>query len=420
MQVNLKWVLSMIRTLGKLLITGLLFLGACDNEGSQQNADPANLSWAEIEAEGKNTTVQMLTWMGDAAVNDYMTNIVAPTLKERYGITLKMASVAGPRIVSYLMAEREAGKSVSEADMVWMAGRTSYQLRQLDALYGPFTQSLPSSDNINYQDPYIGWDYEIPLDGLEAPWGQGQFLLISDSARVTEPPRNMAELENWVKANPGRFSLEAGFTTLAFLKALLVEVSGDRELFSNEFHEDIYLRESQKVWNYLNRIRPYMWRKGRAFPRSPAQMHQMFANGELDFTMSYNDGEADGKIASGLFPNTAYGFTWQNGTPRNSHYLAIVKNAPNKAGAMMVINYLLSPEAQLQKLSSTWGDGTTLDMNKLNNEQRVVFTQAGVRHNAPQLADIEEYAFLELRPEYIGRLYQDYLSNFIRKNAFDD
>lgn len=420
MQAKSTWVYIMIPTPVKFIFFGLLFLSACDSKPPQEASDPANMTWAEIEAEGKNSSVQMLTWMGDAAVNNYMTNIVAPTLLERYGITLEMASVAGPRIVSYLMAEREAGKTVSEADMVWMAGRTSHQLRQLDALYGPFTHILPSSEYVDYENPYIGWDYEIPLDGIEAPWGMGHFLLISDSQRVPNPPRNMAELEIWVKANPGRFSIEAGFTTLAFLKALLVEVSGDRELFSGGFHEDIYLRESQKVWEYLNRIRPYMWREGKAFPRSPAQMHQMFANGELDFTMSYNDGEADGKIASGLFPDTAYGFSWQHGTPKNSHYLAIVKNAPNKAGAMLVINYLMSPQAQLQKLQSTWGDGTILDITKLNPEQQIAFNIAGTRKHAPKLADIEHRAFLELRPEYIGRLYQDYLKNFIRKGGADE
>ena len=404
----------------KLAVLSLLLLSACDQPQQTAQADPTNLSWQEIEENGSNTTVQMLTWMGDAAINNYMTNYVAPTLKERYNIKLEMASVAGPRIVSFIMAEREAGKTISEADMVWMAGRTSYQLRQLGELHGPFTDQLPSSKNINYQDPYIGWDYEIPLEGYEAPWGMGQFLLISDSARVPNPPRNMAELEEWVKANPGRFSLEAGFTTLAFLKALLVEVAGSRDIFSGGFHEDIYLEHSQKIWDYLSRIRPYLWRDGKAFPRSPSQMHQMFANGELDFTMSYNDGEADGKIESGLFPDTAYGFSWQHGTPKNSHYLAIVKNAPNKAGAMLVINFLLSPEAQLEKLSGTWGDGSVLSFDRLSEKQALLFAKASTRNHAPKLSDIEDRAFLELRPEYIGRLYSDYLENFIRKGMSND
>lgn len=399
----------------KLPIILLFLLSACENKQDHTAQDPMDMTWSEITEQANGTTVQMLTWMGDTGVNSYMLDYVVPSLKTKYNIDLQMASVAGPRIVSFLMAEREANKSVSEADMVWMAGRTSYQLRQLGELYGPFTDHLPSSAYIDYNNPYIGWDYEIPLNGFEAPWGMGQFLLISDKARVQNPPQNMAQLKAWVMEHPGRFTLEAGFTTLAYLKALLVETAGSRDVFTGEFREELYLEHSQKLWEYLEEIRPYMWREGTAFPRSLAQMHQMFANGEIDFTMSYNDGEADSKIASGLYPDTVYGFTWDSGTPKNSHYLAIVKNAPNKVGAMVVINFLLSAEAQYEKLNGTWGDGTIIDTNRLDVQRKAAFLEAGQHQHAPQIKDIEQYAFLELRPEYIGRLYEDYLKYFIRK-----
>ncbi len=360
----------------------------------------------------------MLTWTGDASINRYMEGWFVPTLKERYDITLSLASVAGPRIVSFVMAEREAGKEFSQADMAWMAGRTSFQMRELEALYGPYTHMLPNWQYVAADDPFIGWDYEIPLNGMQAPWGMGQFLLISDSARVPEPPTNMVELEAWVKANPGRFTLEGGFTTLAFLKALLVEVADNdgagREIFSGTFNEAAYDRYSQMVWDYLGRLKPYMWRQGQSFARSPAQLHKMFANGEIDFTMSYNDGEADNKIAQGLFPETAYAFAWDHGTPRNAHYLSVIHNAPNKAGAMVVVNFLISPEAQFRKLERTsWGDGTVLDTSALPQPWPQMFAEEARRIHAPQLADIVDRAFLELRPEYIIRLFDDYRKEVI-------
>jgi hypothetical protein len=40
--------------------------------------------------------------------------------------------------------------------------------------------------------------------------------------------------------------------------------------------------------------------KGTVFPEK-AQVHQLFSNGELWFTMSNNDAEVDSKIAEGLF-----------------------------------------------------------------------------------------------------------------------
>ncbi|MEZ4951010.1 MAG: hypothetical protein R2784_16740 [Saprospiraceae bacterium] len=41
------------------------------------------------------------------------------------------------------MAEMEAGKANSEVDMGWINGETFFQLRQIDALHGPFVDQLP-------------------------------------------------------------------------------------------------------------------------------------------------------------------------------------------------------------------------------------------------------------------------------------
>ena len=75
----------------------------------------------------------------------------------------------------------------------------------------------------------------------------------------------------------------------------------------------------------------------------------MFANGELDFTMSNNDGEVDNKVRRGLFPASARAYVLDSGTIQNSHYLGIVHNAPHLEGALVAIDFLVSPAAQLEK-----------------------------------------------------------------------
>ncbi len=392
------------------------FLFGCSD--APKGPNPKDMSWAEIEEAARDTNVNMLAWMGDAATNRYLEDFVAPRLLEDYGITIEFASIAGPRIISFIMAEREAQKQTSEADMVWMAGRQSHQMRKLDALYGPFTDLLPNSKYVVYQNLFVGFNNEIPLGGMEAPWGQGQFLLITDKERVPTPPQNMDELEAWIMEHPGRFTFDPGFTTLSFLKILLVEVSGNRDVFSDEFNEDIYNENSKKVWNFLNRIRPYMWREGKAFARSPAQLHQMFTNGEVDFSMSFNDRETDKKITQGVFPETAYSFTWNSGTPKNATYLSIINNAPNKAGAMVVINFLISPEAQLEKLSlEGMGDGSILEADLLPTKWKDKFLAAQSRQYSPTQQVAEQKAFADLRPEYITRLYNDFIKKFINASS---
>ena len=59
-------------------------------------------------------------------------------------MTLRTVSGQGADIVAALMTEREAGRGESEPDMVWIDGETFYQLRQIDALEGPFTHRQPA------------------------------------------------------------------------------------------------------------------------------------------------------------------------------------------------------------------------------------------------------------------------------------
>jgi putative spermidine/putrescine transport system substrate-binding protein len=69
--------------------------------------------------------------------------------------------------------------------------------------------------------------------------------------------------------------------------------------------------------------------KGTVFPENVAQVHQLFSNGELWFTMSNNDAEVDSKIAEGLFPILQW-FVPEFGTIQNSHYIGISSNSANK------------------------------------------------------------------------------------------
>ncbi|MCA9954095.1 MAG: extracellular solute-binding protein, partial [Anaerolineales bacterium] len=56
------------------------------------------------------------------------------------------------------------------------------------------------------------------------------------------------------------------------------------------------------------------------------------------------------------------------------HYVAIPYNSPHKAAAMVVANFLLSPEAQLSKAQpENWGDLPVLDPALLSAEDQAAF-----------------------------------------------
>lgn len=390
------------------VLGSLLALAGC-TQAEEDLFDPGQATWDEITETARGSTVNMIMWMGDPYINAYMNDFVKPRLKERYGVDLNIGSGQGNQIVSMLMTEIEASKSTSEIDMVWINGETFYQLRQIEALYGPFTDYLPNSEYIDFDNPYIGIDFQQPIDGFEAPWGNVQFSIIYDTTRVPDPPRSIEALRTWVQNNPGRFTFDTAFTGMTFLKCLLLDIAGDPTMFDGPFNEETYLKYSSQLWEYINEIKPYFWKEGQTFPTGVAPLHQMYGNGEVDFTMSYNDGEIDNKILQGVFPESSSAFALEAGTIQNSHYLGIVRRASNKAGALVAINFLISPEAQLEKLRpATWGDGTVLAMDRLPEEWQERFIETRKKIYAPARSEMQTISVGELAPEYMIRLYDDF------------
>lgn len=386
-----------------------LALITCKQADKTPSKEVLTLSWPEVETEAKNKTLTMMMWSGDPKINAYIKDYVTPKMDSLYDIRLNVVSGQGAQIVQLLMTEKQAGKYPSDIDMVWINGETFYQLRQIDALFGPWTDKLPNAQYINFKNPFIGIDFQQPVEGYELPWGNVQMTLIYNSDKVTHPPKNREELKAFVKSNPGVFTIDNHFTGLTFLKALLIDFAGGTEALDGAFDEEKYQRYSTALWAYLKEIKPYLWQKGEVFPENVAQIHQLFAGGELWFTMSNNDSEVDNKIAEGLFPNTARAYVPDFGTIQNSHYLGISQKSGKKAAAMVLANFMVSPQAQYHKMQpQVWGDGTVLDIDALPAVWQERFRNIPSRIYAPRREEIDTLALKELAPEYMIRLAEDF------------
>jgi putative spermidine/putrescine transport system substrate-binding protein len=372
--------------------------------------------WPEIERQARGQTVTLAMWMGDPFINKYINDYVAPNLEQRYGVNLNVVSAQGGQIVSMLMTEIEAHKPQSNVDLTWINGETFYQLRQIDALFGPFTDKLPNAKSIDFKNPFIGYDFQQEVRGYECPWGNVQLALIYNSARVPDPPRNRRQLAAWVKAHPGRFTFDNTFTGLTFLKSLLIDMAGGGDSLDGPFDEAKYQRLSAQLWDYINGIKKLFWKQGETFPASVAQIHQLFAAGEVDFTMSNNDGDVDNKVLQGLLPETSRAYVLDSGTIQNSHYMGIPKRAPHLAGALVAVNFMISPEAQYEKLKpAVWGDGTVLDVARLPAEWQAKFANVPERRFSPKRVDIQPKALREPASEYMIRLSDDFRKYVLEK-----
>jgi putative spermidine/putrescine transport system substrate-binding protein len=397
------------RSLAAVALAAAVALSSCHPAAAPNAADVLAQPWEQIAAQARGAKLTLGMWTGDPFINRYMNEYVRPRLAERHGLELSIVSAQGNQLVTMLMTELEAGRGASGLDLVWINGETFYQLRQLDALLGPFTDKLPGSRFIDFENPFIGYDFQQPIAGYECPWGNVQLALIYASDRVPSPPRNRAELAAWVEAHPGRFTFDTAFTGMTFLKSLLIEFAGGSGSLDGPFDAAAYEAASTQLWAYLNSIKRHFWKRGETFPASVAETHQLFAAGELDFTLSNNDGEVDNKVLQGLFPATARAYVLDSGTIQNSHYLGIPRHSRNVAAALVAIDFLISPEAQLEKLRpQVWGDGTILDLERLPPEWRERFENVPDRKLAPRRSEIAAKALREPASEVMIRLADDF------------
>jgi len=78
------------------------------------------------------------------------------------------------------------------------------------------------------------------------------------------------------------------------------------------------------------------------------------------------------KIADGAYTQTTQSFQFEKGTIGNTNFMAIAANSGNKAGAMVAINEMLSPEIQADRYD-TLKVIPVLDNSKLSKEQKASF-----------------------------------------------
>ncbi|MDO7873183.1 ABC transporter substrate-binding protein [Hymenobacter sp. ASUV-10] len=398
-----------------LQLLTLTLLAGCSADQPRTPQQVLAQPWAQVENAGRQQPVSMVMWQGDPLINRYMTGYVKPEMKRRYGIDLQLAAGQGAGLVQTLAAEQAAGQH-SEADVVWINGETFYQLRQVDALLGPFVDKLPNARYLDLQNSFINTDFQQPVAGMECPWGNVQFTVIYDSARVSRPPRSFAELPAYVRAHPGQFTIPNEFTGMTLLKSWMISLSDNPALFQGKFDEAVYRKWSGELWRVLNASKPYFWKQGRTFPEQLAPLHQLFANGEVAFTFSCNDAEVDNKRNQGVFPATARAYVPAPGTIQNSHYLGIVRGARHPEAALLLVNFLISPEAQLKKMDpNVWGDHTVLNLAALPAAQRRQFEQLPTRRYAPRRETIQNLALPEPDPEYMTRLFKDFRTEVLEK-----
>ncbi len=381
-----------------------------------QTLTPDPKDWAAITEAARGQTVYWHAWGGSTSSNDYIA-WAADQVNRRHGVRVEHVKLQDTAdAVSRVIAEKSAGKNSGGAvDLIWINGENFAAMKDQELLFGPWAEDLPNWQYVDVEGkPALSSDFTVPTEGLEAPWGMAQIVFYYDSARLADPPRSMAALLDWARDHPGRFTYPQppDFLGSTFLKQAVIELAPDPSLLTEPVSEENYPQASAPLWEYLDQLTPVLWRAGAAYPQSGPRLVQLMADAEIDLAFSFNPNEAANAITNCELPETVRTYVLDGGTIGNASFVAIPYNANAREGAMVLANFLLSPEAQAHKADpAVWGSATVLALDKLTAEDRARFEAI---ETGPATLSPEQLgrALPEPHPSWMVRLEQDWIRRY--------
>lgn len=374
-------------------------------EVKEENKEPAEtkdvvseVNYDEIVEKAKGTSVNLYGWGGDDKRNQWLDDYIIPKMKEDYDIDVNRVGMDIDEILNLMVAEKDSEDG--DVDVVWINGENFENAKNNGLLFGPITQVLPNfNDYVDGEDEGIKYDFGEPVENMEAPYGGAQFVFMYDSSKIDNPPKNAEELLELAKANPGKITYASlpDFTGSAFVRNIISDIQGYEDFMDKDLTKEELRKMLKPTIDYLNELKPYLWNEGQSYPADNPTLTNMFADGELIMAMSYNPNAASTGVVDGQFNENVRTAVFDKGTIANTHFLAISKGSSNKDAATVLINLILSPEAQISKADpEVLGDLPIIDYDKLTDEQKKMYDEIPSGEYTLSTKELEEHRIPEM------------------------
>ncbi len=386
-------------------LTAVLAAGCAAPDPTPQTVGAQDYSNTLAQAQGQ--TVSLWMYSGDPQGNAYVDDVLTPAVAAQ-GVTLRRVPVADTSdALARVLAERQAGVTGGSVDLVWVNGANFATGQQAGAWLCGWAGALPNAALTDPTDPLLRTDFGVPVDGCEAPWHKAQFSLAYNAATVPDPPTTLGGVLDWARAHPGRFTYPAppDFTGSAFVRQVLTSVTGGGDAVPRAFDQATYDRDAPALLDTLHDLGPSLWRGGTTYPQTGEELNQLYADGQIDMTMTYGPATLTDLVAKGTYPATTTVLPLTEGTFGNASFLALPASSGARAGAMVVANTALSPEQQAAKADpATWGQFPVLDMTRLTPAQRAPFDALPSSPVVPAYSVLSRNAQAELAPAWVTAL----------------
>lgn len=398
------------------LLMGVSLVG-CQTRPTADSAISEPASFAEAEQTAKGKTVSFYGFGGSEKANQWVDEVIAPKMKEKYDIKLKRVPMDINDILTKLLNEKEAQAETGDIDVIWINGENFYTAKQANLLYGPVTERVPNVEKLMAVDSHeFNYDFGVEIEGYEVPYGTAQLVFAGDQANFSKGfPKSAQALLAYAKENPGKLTYTAPpeFTGSAFVRNIICEVIGFEALNQAPAEKEALHQVIKPGLDYLNELKPFLWQKGATYPATTAELDQLFAANQVHLTYSYSQMHVAEKRQDQEFKESVESFVFDQGTITNQNYLAIAANSAGKDAAIVLINEMISEEAQLAKASAKYGFSIPpFEADKLSAESVLTLASLYDNQGVLSLEELQAKQLPEVAAEKISlieELWKEYV-----------
>ncbi len=192
-------------------------------------------------------------------------------------------------------------------------------------------------------------DLLVPVKGGAIPYRGSSVVLAYDSNKVKSPPKSLADLLTWVKANPGKFTYNSpntGGSGYSFAETVVDSFLSPATLKAMDQGYDTSLEPNWKQGlDFLHSLNKFMYGNG-VYPNGNAAVLQLLGQGQISMAPVWSDQSLTALKTGQLGSNIKLTQISNPSFTGGAAYLAVPKTAKHKKALYKFVNYILSPDAQ--------------------------------------------------------------------------
>ena len=387
-----------------LMLLATVILSGC--ELNINSNDPEVKNWTLMTQSAKSTVVTMAIEHSNPAVVEWFKKDFSDTIKRQHDIDLVVVDQNIMKTLDQLNQDKANEVDLGRIDILYIESEGFKNAQEKGLLYGPFSDKLP---NVKLYFDTKDTNY-LSREGLltnhhMVPISRRQLSVIYNQDVFYEQPETLEALMEIIKTYKGGFTYPDPRTSKEG-EAFVLSVVGqylDFDVFKlGAFDHAKFIEAIKPGIDDLIAIKPYLMDGGAVYPKSIETLDAAFREDKAIMSLSMEFNYVTDRLREYEYPEGASTFILPSGMATYDEVAAIAFNSPNKSGAMIVLNELLSPEVQALKYNPrNWGSLPPYSKNLVETATLDAFKAVKLKSTTVKLSDFISATMAEFSPEMI-------------------